>query len=584
VTLAPGFVEALTNLAGVLLELGQNAEAAAAAREALALAPDLAEAQTNLGLACLELGDRDGALAVLPRAAAASESPAARDGFVRAVSESPPGRSLSPDLAPVLARALAEPWCRPSRLAGAAATVLTAAMPLSPDNPLLLTLLETTPVTDPALEAYVAAAGQALVEAAAAGAVLADPESGRFPCALARQAFIGEYVIDCQGERGPAVDRLAAAVMAALAEGAPVSLLALAAVAVCRPLHTLAGAERLADGVRAGVWPAPAAALIRQQVIEPSEERRLAAALPSLTAIDDAVSRRVQQQYEENPYPRWVGAAPARPAVALDAYFARAFPGARYQPRGQTNGLDILVAGGGTGQHPIELARTFQDARVLAIDLSRASLAYAARQAGRLGVEGLTFAQADILQLGGLAQRFDVIDASGVLHHLAEPLAGWRVLLSLLRPGGVMRIGLYSQLARRPVTAARALIAERGDEATVDGIRRCRRALLALPADHPAKSVTSWPDFSSTSECRDLLFHVQEHQLTLPVIADWLRLLGLTLVGLDVPAPVRAAYRRRYPEDRPATDLGRWHAFETDHPNTFRGMYQFWLQRAKGGG
>ena len=57
---------------------------------------------------------------------------------------------------------------------------------------------------------------------------------------------------------------------------------------------------------------------------------------------------------------------------------------------------------------------------------------------------------------------FDFIEASGVLHHLADPWEGWRVLLSLLRPGGTMQVGLYSELARRNIVAARALIAERG--------------------------------------------------------------------------------------------------------------------------
>ena len=58
---------------------------------------------------------------------------------------------------------------------------------------------------------------------------------------------------------------------------------------------------------------------------------------------------------------------------------------------------------------------------------------------------------------GSARRRFDVIEANGVLHHLASPFEGWRVLLALLRPGGAMRIGLYSELARRGNTAAPAV-------------------------------------------------------------------------------------------------------------------------------
>ena len=56
----------------------------------------------------------------------------------------------------------------------------------------------------------------------------------------------------------------------------------------------------------------------------------------------------------------------------------------------------------------------------------------------------VSYGQADILELGRLGRTFDVVDVGGVLHHMAEPLTGWRVLVSLLRPGGLMRVALYS--------------------------------------------------------------------------------------------------------------------------------------------
>ena len=65
-----------------------------------------------------------------------------------------------------------------------------------------------------------------------------------------------------------------------------------------------------------------------------------------------------------------------------------------------------------------------------------------------------------------------------MLHHLAKPEDGWRVLLSLLRPRGEMRIGLYSENARRSIVEARALIAERGYRPTVDDIRKCRQEIF----------------------------------------------------------------------------------------------------------
>ena len=68
----------------------------------------------------------------------------------------------------------------------------------------------------------------------------------------------------------------------------------------------------------------------------------------------------------------------------------------------------------------------------------------------RLGLTNLEYLQADILKLDHLEQEFDIIESVGVLHHMDEPMAGWRVLVDLLKPGGLMKIGLYSELARQP--------------------------------------------------------------------------------------------------------------------------------------
>ena len=65
-----------------------------------------------------------------------------------------------------------------------------------------------------------------------------------------------------------------------------------------------------------------------------------------------------------------------------------------------------------------------------------------------------------------------------MLHHLADPKAGWRVLLSLLAPEATMRVGLYSEAARRSIVEARALIAGRGYQPTADGIRALRQTII----------------------------------------------------------------------------------------------------------
>ena len=184
--------------------------------------------------------------------------------------------------------------------------------------------------------------------------------------------------------------------------------------------------------------------------------------------------------------------------------------------------LDVLIAGCGTGLFTIESARRWPQTRYLAIDLSVASLSYAKRMAQSMGVTNIEFAQADIMGLASIGREFDFIDASGVLHHLTDPWEGWRVLLSLLRPTGAMQVGLYSELARQNIVAARALIAERGYQPIPADIRRCREEIMETEKWSLLRSVTSWGDFYTTNECRDLLFHVQEHRVTIPEIKSFL--------------------------------------------------------------
>ena len=397
-----------------------------------------------------------------------------------------------------------------------------------------------------------------------------------FACALARQCFINEYVWACDTAEWADAQQLRDELIAALDAGSPTEPLSLISVAAYFPLHTLPNVERLLTRD----WPAPVRSILVQQVREPAEERLLQDSLPALTAIADPTSRAVQQQYEENPYPRWVKTLPAGGGMSFDSFITKQLPLAPYRPNGKGGAIDMLIAGCGTGQHAIETARLFPEAKMLAVDLSRASLAYAKRQGDALGLKTIEYVQADILEMGSLDRRFDVIESSGVLHHLADPMAGWQVLLSLLRPGGVMWVGLYSELARQDVVAARDFIAQNGFGDGADDIRGARQAMIAAGDDAPFAPITKVGDFFSTSACRDLLFHVQEHRLTLPRIADFLAANELTFLGFDLDPRAARLYQERFPSDAAMTDLADWHQFETENPLTFRNMYQFWVQKA----
>jgi SAM-dependent methyltransferase len=335
------------------------------------------------------------------------------------------------------------------------------------------------------------------------------------------------------------------------------------------PLHKLPMASSLMNRQ----WPDIIEKLLTQQIREPLAEAADCDDIPRLTPIDDATSLQVQNQYEENPYPRWNTLAKAKPTIIGEFLFETLGTSPPFWPR-NAQGIDILIAGCGTGQHSIDTALRFPKARLLAVDISRASLAYARRKSRAWGLTNIKYAQGDILELAAPGLCFDVIEAVGVLHHLSDPAAGWKLLLSLLRPNGLMFVGLYSEIARRSLTAARKLIAERGYRASCDDIRSCRQDLILRDSMPPFK------DFSSTSGCRDLLFHVMEHQFTLPQIGAFLETNNLDFLGFEqLPPDVREQFERQFSESTAIRDLASWHTFEQTHPLTFANMYCFWIQK-----
>ena len=86
-----------------------------------------------------------------------------------------------------------------------------------------------------------------------------------------------------------------------------------------------------------------------------------------------------------------------------------------------------------------------------AVELSLASLAYAKRMSTEFNFTNIHYLQADILHLHQIDKKFDIIESSGVLHHMNNPMAGWKVLVDLLKPDGLMKISLYSEFARKHI-------------------------------------------------------------------------------------------------------------------------------------
>lgn len=327
-------------------------------------------------------------------------------------------------------------------------------------------------------------------------------------------------------------------------------------------------------------FPGVSAALIAQAahnggvwMFDAEEEAALARApdvaaawlppLPGLPAPDhaDPVTRAVAAQYAGWPYPVWQRAMRDPPGgldrLRADHGITPLAPSAR-----------LLVAGCGTGREAQRLATDAPGALVTGIDLSPTSLAYA-RQ--RCDAPNLDLRELDLHRAGELGP-FDHIASSGVLHHLADPEAGWAALVAALKPGGTMRVMLYSRYARMQVRAARARIADLIDQPVSPALVRQARARFIEEPDNPiVRSV----DFYSMGGIHDLLFHAHEDAFDLPRIGRAIDALGLDLLQIDLPG-ARDAWRSEYPHDPYARNLPALHAWEMRNPRLFSGMYPIW--------
>ena len=196
-------------------------------------------------------------------------------------------------------------------------------------------------------------------------------------------------------------------------------------------------------------------------------------------------------------------------------------------------------------------------------------------------MRAIRFLHLDLHRVADLQEQFDAIFCSGVLHHLPDPERGWTALTATLRPGGAMRIMLYSAVARAWLANARAairdLIAEPVDD---DTLRRVRQRFLDRPGDPLARKVVSCSPFATLAGTHDLLLHRREDCFDVPRISRALARLRLRLLSFAISTPqMQARYDAMFPNDRLHRSIENWHLFERQNPDAFMSQYAFWCRK-----
>lgn len=295
------------------------------------------------------------------------------------------------------------------------------------------------------------------------------------------------------------------------------------------------------------------------------------------------VSVKVQNQYEENPYPRWKDIG-FNTATSYQQALLKNFPQLNLSHWQGKQKLNVLVAGCGTGRQAIRLASYFNDLNIIAIDLSGRSLAYAKQQADKYKVNNIQFIQADILEFSNFPMLFDVIECSGVLHHMENPEQGLQSLNTLLSPTGVMKIALYSAAARKQVITFRDLITKNKQQTGQELDQRLlRQALLMKQIPGNWSDIVNSPDFYSMSNCRDLIFHEQEHQFTPAKISQLLANNQLDFIGMLPTTSARQVFEQTIGKLNDSktnnNTLENWQRVEQQNEEIFAGMYQFYCRK-----
>ena len=227
------------------------------------------------------------------------------------------------------------------------------------------------------------------------------------------------------------------------------------------------------------------------------------------------------------------------------------------------------------------MANLFKNCSIDAIDISTSSLGYASNKSDEFKVNNINFIKKDILDLEDLNSNYNYIECSGVLHHMNNPKDGLNILCKLLKKNGIMKLGLYSSKARTNINKARKYIKKNKIQFSEENLKEFRKAVITDKLSHSKfKGLENIPDFYSTSNSRDLLFHVQEKQFNLHIIKKLLNNYNLNFAGFDFSNQYTLPdFKKYFPISESEFCLKNWDIYEQNNNSTFIGMYNFFVTK-----
>lgn len=274
--------------------------------------------------------------------------------------------------------------------------------------------------------------------------------------------------------------------------------------------------------------------------------------------------RSVRDFYERHPYPPVPALALPRRGEGASLRFelGAAAAGA---PRPH-DGLRIAVVGGGTLE-PLVVGRAHPRAsELVAVDLSRRSLAVLGRRVTLARVTGGMLGRGRLPPIRRVAEDlevwedrpFDYIVATNVLHHHRDPLGLLARLADRLRDGGILRLVTYPRHSRFWLRATGRWLRLGGVVSDAPGlVRAARRRIRELPAGHPVRlSFEDNPESKVSAGVADAYLHPCENPMP---PAEWGA--AAAACGLELVAEGQSEHSRSEFLDALAPELAgmtRW--------------------------
>ena len=250
----------------------------------------------------------------------------------------------------------------------------------------------------------------------------------------------------------------------------------------------------------------------------------------------------VRNQYEDYPYPTRNPEDEKHRLLRFNLCELSAINHYCHQGVRNFDGYQVLVAGGGTGDGTIFMAQQLKPhgGHVVHLDISTASIKVAKERAKIRGLDNITWVHDSLLELPNLGLGpFDYINCTGVLHHLADPDAGFQALKSVLKPDGAVGIMVYAEYGRAGVYHMQSMLQRLNqNERSMDScVKNAKSVLSSMPPSNWFRHNEELLDDVRLGDTGiyDMLLHSHDRAYTVPQCYEFVADAGLHFGGFSSP-------------------------------------------------